>query len=99
VVSGLLLCAARNDFTILNLGTQKETAVMEILQEIFTITGWFPEEMTLGTALGLALTGLLFTLNGGTAGSPGRADHAFTVTALVLTAIAAASGTGAAIGT
>jgi EmrB/QacA subfamily drug resistance transporter len=42
-----------------------------------------------GTALGLALTGLLFSLNGGAAGSPAQADHAFTVTALMLALIAA----------
>jgi EmrB/QacA subfamily drug resistance transporter len=45
-----------------------------------------------GTALGLALTGLLFSVDGGTAGSPARADHAFTVTALVLAAFAAGAG-------
>jgi EmrB/QacA subfamily drug resistance transporter len=50
----------------------------------------------MGTALGLALTGLLFTVNGGTAGVPAGADHAFTVTALVLAVIAAASGAVAA---
>ena len=46
----------------------------------------------MGTALGLALTGLLFSANGGVTGSPARADHAFTVTALVLAAIAAGAG-------
>jgi EmrB/QacA subfamily drug resistance transporter len=50
----------------------------------------------MGTALGLSLTGLLFTVNGGASGSPGMADHAFTVTALVLAAIAAVAGTVAA---
>jgi EmrB/QacA subfamily drug resistance transporter len=53
----------------------------------------------MGTALGLSLTGLLFTVNGGASGSPARADHAFTVTALVLAAIgAAAAGIAAAMG-
>jgi EmrB/QacA subfamily drug resistance transporter len=42
----------------------------------------------LGTSLGLALTGLVFTVSGGTGGDPTRAGHAFTVTALVLAAIA-----------
>jgi MFS family permease len=46
----------------------------------------------LGTALGLSLTGLLFTVSGGASGSPVRADHAFTVTALGLAAIAVAAG-------
>jgi EmrB/QacA subfamily drug resistance transporter len=52
----------------------------------------------LGTALGLALTGLLLSLNGGASGSHGQADHAFFVTALVLAAIAAGSGLVAAMG-
>jgi EmrB/QacA subfamily drug resistance transporter len=46
----------------------------------------------IGTALGLSLTGLLFTVSGGASGSPAGADHAFTVTALVLAAVAAAAG-------
>jgi MFS family permease len=46
----------------------------------------------IGTALGLSLTGLLFSVSGGAAGTPARADHAFTVTALVLAAVAAVAG-------
>jgi EmrB/QacA subfamily drug resistance transporter len=46
----------------------------------------------MGTALGLSLTGLLFTVNGGASGIPARADHAFTVTALALAAVAVAAG-------
>jgi EmrB/QacA subfamily drug resistance transporter len=46
----------------------------------------------MGTALGLSLTGLLFTVNGGASGIPARADHAFTVTALVLAAVVVAAG-------
>jgi EmrB/QacA subfamily drug resistance transporter len=53
----------------------------------------------LGTALGLSLTGLLFAVNGGVSGSPARADHAFSVTALALAAIAACAGAVAAAGT
>ena len=53
----------------------------------------------IGTALGLCLTGLLFGVSGGASGSPVRADHAFTVTALVLAALAAAAGMVAAAGT
>jgi EmrB/QacA subfamily drug resistance transporter len=53
----------------------------------------------IGTALGLCLTGLLFSVSGGASGSPVRADHAFTVTALVLAALAAAAGMVAAAGT
>jgi EmrB/QacA subfamily drug resistance transporter len=52
----------------------------------------------IGTALGLALTGLLFAVNGGATGSPARADHAFTVTALVLAGIAAGAGLVSALG-
>ncbi|MGO8860335.1 MAG: DHA2 family efflux MFS transporter permease subunit [Acidimicrobiales bacterium] len=46
----------------------------------------------MGTALGLALTGLLFSVSGGVSGGRAGADHAFSVTALVLGAIAAAAG-------
>jgi EmrB/QacA subfamily drug resistance transporter len=52
----------------------------------------------IGTALGLSLTGLLFSVSGGASGSPPRADHAFTVTALVLAALALAAGIVAAAG-
>jgi MFS family permease len=47
----------------------------------------------MGTALGLAVTGLVFTLTGGTdVGRPGLATHAFSITALVLAAIALGAG-------
>jgi hypothetical protein len=46
----------------------------------------------IGTALGLALTGLLFAVNGGVGGGAAGADHAFTVTALVLAGIAGGVG-------
>jgi MFS family permease len=46
----------------------------------------------MGTALGLALTGSIFTVAGGDAGSMERASHAFSVTAFVLAVIAAAAG-------
>jgi MFS family permease len=46
----------------------------------------------IGTALGLALTGLLFAVNGNVGGGAGGAGHAFTVTALVLAGIAAGAG-------
>jgi MFS family permease len=52
-----------------------------------------------GTALGLALTGLLFTVSGGNSGGPVSADHAFTITALVLGTIAAVAGVVAAMPT
>ena len=51
----------------------------------------------LGTALGLALTGLLFSVSGGVSGGPAGADHAFTVTAVLLGAIAAGAGLVAAL--
>ena len=44
----------------------------------------------LGTALGLAITGTVFTVAGGEVG--GGAAHAFSVTAYVLAAIALAAG-------
>ena len=44
----------------------------------------------LGTALGLAITGTVFTVAGGDVG--GGAAHAFSVTAYVLAAIALAAG-------
>jgi MFS family permease len=50
----------------------------------------------MGTALGLALTGLVFTVAGGGAGRA-SADHAFSVTACVLAAIAVAAGLVAAL--
>jgi MFS family permease len=54
----------------------------------------------LGTALGLALTGLVFTVaSRGDIAPHLRADHAFTVTALVLAGIAAGAGVVAALRT
>jgi MFS family permease len=46
----------------------------------------------IGTALGLAVTGTIFVGAGGDAGRAGGAAHAFTVTAYVLAAVAAAAG-------
>ena len=46
----------------------------------------------MGTALGLALTGTIFVAGGGGGGGASGAQHAFTVTAYVLAAIAAAAG-------
>jgi EmrB/QacA subfamily drug resistance transporter len=46
----------------------------------------------MGTALGLALTGSIFTVAGGSAGSMEHAAHAFSVTAFVLAVIAGAAG-------
>jgi EmrB/QacA subfamily drug resistance transporter len=51
----------------------------------------------LGTALGLALTGLIFTVSGGGSGGTAGAAHAFSVTALVLGGIAAGTGLIAAV--
>jgi len=51
----------------------------------------------MGTALGLALTGLVFTITGGDTGGRGTADHAFAVTAFVLAGIAVAAGLVAAL--
>ena len=46
----------------------------------------------MGTGMGLALTGMIFTVTGGDNGTAAGAEHAFTVTALVLAGIAAAAG-------
>ncbi len=46
----------------------------------------------MGTALGLALTGSIFTIAGGSQGSMSGAAHAFSVTAFVLALAAAAAG-------
>jgi EmrB/QacA subfamily drug resistance transporter len=46
----------------------------------------------MGTALGLALTGTVFTVAGGDVGTMSGAEHAFMVTAWVLAAIAALAG-------
>jgi EmrB/QacA subfamily drug resistance transporter len=46
----------------------------------------------MGTALGLAVTGSIFTVAGGDAGTMHGAQHAFTVTAYVLAGVAAAAG-------
>ncbi|MGO9335367.1 MAG: hypothetical protein ACLQCU_15190, partial [Acidimicrobiales bacterium] len=46
----------------------------------------------IGTALGLAVTGTVFVGAGGDAGSATGAQHAFTVTAYVLAAVAGAAG-------
>ena len=46
----------------------------------------------MGTALGLAVTGTIFVVAGGDSGGTSGAQHAFTVTAYVLAAIAAAAG-------
>ncbi len=46
----------------------------------------------MGTALGLAVTGSIFVVAGGERGGMAAAQHAFTVTAYVLAAIAAAAG-------
>jgi MFS family permease len=51
----------------------------------------------LGTALGLAVTSLIFSVAGGDTGSHPGADHAFTVTALALAGVALAAGTVAAL--
>jgi EmrB/QacA subfamily drug resistance transporter len=46
----------------------------------------------LGTALGLAVTGTVFVVAGGDSGGTGGAQHAFTVAAYVLGAVAVAAG-------
>ncbi|MGP0030237.1 MAG: DHA2 family efflux MFS transporter permease subunit [Acidimicrobiales bacterium] len=51
----------------------------------------------MGTALGLAVTGLVFGVSGGNGGSPAEAVHAFTVTALVLAGVAAGAAVIAAV--
>ena len=52
----------------------------------------------MGTALGLALTGMVFDIAGGRSPASASVAHAFSVTALVLAAVAAAAGTIAGLG-
>jgi hypothetical protein len=47
--------------------------------------------------LGLAVTGLIFSVSGGDAGGMAAADHAFSVTALALAGVAVAAGVVAAM--
>ena len=49
----------------------------------------------MGTALGLAVTGLIFSVSGGESGGMPAAQHAFSVTALALAAVALAAGIAA----
>jgi EmrB/QacA subfamily drug resistance transporter len=51
----------------------------------------------MGTALGLAVTGLIFSVSGGDAGGMAAADHAFSVTALALAGVAVTAGVVAAM--
>jgi EmrB/QacA subfamily drug resistance transporter len=51
----------------------------------------------MGTALGLAVTSLIFTVSGGDAGGSSAAGHAFSVTALALAGVAVAAGVVAAL--
>ncbi len=53
----------------------------------------------MGTGMGLALTGMIFTVTGGGSGTTDAAKHAFTVTAYVLAGIAAAAGVVSALRT
>jgi len=46
----------------------------------------------IGTALGLAVTGLVFSISGGELGARGAAAHAFAISALVLALVAASAG-------
>ena len=46
----------------------------------------------MGTGMGLALTGAIFTVTGGDSGTAAGVDHAYTVTALVLAGTSAAAG-------
>jgi MFS family permease len=58
-------------------------------QQVGMASGTLNMSRGIGTALGLALTGLLFALNGGAKGTALQAAHAFTITALALAGIAA----------
>jgi MFS family permease len=67
------------------------------LQQAGMASGILNMSRGVGTALGLAVTGLLFTVNGGDQGSTAQAAHAFTITALALAGIAGMSGLAAAL--
>jgi MFS family permease len=89
VGAGLGLFTAPNNATIMGSVPAGQTGMA---------SGVLNMSRGIGTALGLSLTGLLFSVSGGASGSPGRADHAFTLTALVLAAIAVGAGIVAAVG-
>ena len=61
-------------------------------QQAGMVSGVLNMTRGMGTAFGLALTGLVFTVSGGDAAVPSGAAHAFSVTAYVLAAIAGAAG-------
>jgi EmrB/QacA subfamily drug resistance transporter len=57
-------------------------------QQVGMASGILNMSRGIGTALGLALTGLLFALNGGAKGTALQSAHAFRITALALAGIA-----------
>jgi MFS family permease len=67
------------------------------LQQAGMASGILNMSRGVGTALGLAVTGLLFTINGGDQGSTAQAAHAFTITAIALAGIAGMAGLVAAL--
>lgn len=46
VVSGLLLCASLEEFTVVNLGSPELTTVTELIRETFRLVGWTPQEIS-----------------------------------------------------
>jgi len=65
-------------------------------QQVGMASGILNMSRGLGTALGLALTALLFTVSGGGGDSHVQSTHAFSVTALALAGVAGAAGVVAA---
>jgi EmrB/QacA subfamily drug resistance transporter len=75
---GLGLFSAPNNATVMRSAPARQAGMA---------SGVVNTSRGLGTSLGLALTGLIFAVSGGSAGDPARTGHAFTVTALALAAI------------
>jgi len=85
--TGLGLFTSPNNATIMGAAPRQQAGMA---------SGILNMSRGLGTALGLALTGLLFAVSGGGEGRAPSA-HAFSVTALVLAAIAVGAGLVAAL--
>jgi EmrB/QacA subfamily drug resistance transporter len=88
VGTGLGLFTSPNNATIMGAAPPRQAGMA---------SGILNMSRGLGTALGLAFTGVLFTVNAGAGDSPVRSVHAFSVTALALAAVAGIAGVVAAI--
>jgi EmrB/QacA subfamily drug resistance transporter len=99
---GLLVCLCVVGLGLGLFTSPNNAAIMGAVpgQQAGVASGVLNMSRGMGTALGLALTGLVFAVSGGGAtGTTGRAmtQHAFSVTAFVLAGIAGAAGVVAAL--